>query len=150
MSRKTLHISKNFADRLVYLMRKLGFKERQHGKFARKIGISDSFLSNVLNLQSGPSFHLIYGISNEFPAVNIRWLLTGEGLIYEDQQRPVPGVAEARAVYGGEERRSGKDRRRVVEDQATAKLAQIIKNAAEILKLKERLAALEEKLAAKD
>lgn len=79
MSRKIFSISKDFSERLVRLMRELGYKNRQHSKFADIIGISDSFLSNVINLDSGPSFGLIFGISKIFPQVNINWLLTGEG-----------------------------------------------------------------------
>ncbi len=79
MSRKKSDISKEFSDRLLLLMRSLGYKDRQHIHFANKIGITDSYLSDILKLKSGPSFSLISGISREFPQANIRWLLTGEG-----------------------------------------------------------------------
>lgn len=60
-------------------MNKLGYGKGKHGEFAFKIGITGSFLSDVLNLKSGPSFSLILGISKEFPKINTNWLLTGNG-----------------------------------------------------------------------
>lgn len=75
-------ISKEFTRRLLELMNLLGFKDRQRSKFAEQIGVSASFLSDVLNLKSGPSFSLISGISKSFQQVNIQWLLTGNGTPY--------------------------------------------------------------------
>jgi len=60
-------------------MRNIGFKKGQHTHFARKIGISDSYLTNVLKLQSGPSYGLILGISKNYPQINLNWLLSGQG-----------------------------------------------------------------------
>lgn len=60
-------------------MENLGYGGRQRTKFANKINISPSFLSDVFNCKSGPSFSLISGIAENFEDVNINWLLTGEG-----------------------------------------------------------------------
>ena len=62
-------------------MNYFGFNKRRQGKFAKIIGISPSFLSEVVNLKSGPSFSLLFGIAKEFPGINLNWLLTGEGEI---------------------------------------------------------------------
>ena len=89
MSRKKIVISKNFSDRIIELMRKFGFGERDQGKFANKIGISPSYFSEVLNLKTGPSFNLIYGISNKFPEVNMDWILSGKGNMIRGSGRDV-------------------------------------------------------------
>jgi len=95
MSRKKIIVSNILCDRLVDLMRTLGFKERQHGKFAKKIGVSPSFLSDVLNLNTGLSFNLIFGISDKYPEININWLLTGEGeMIPGDKKGPLYNKVE--------------------------------------------------------
>lgn len=87
MSRKKIIISNILCDRLINLMRTLGFKERQHGKFAKKIGVSPSYLSDVLNLNTGLSFNLIFGISDKYPEININWLLTGDGEMIQGDKK---------------------------------------------------------------
>lgn len=57
----------------------LGYGNRKRSAFANKINVSDSYLSDVVNLKSGPSFGIILGIAENFPAVNVNWLLTGDG-----------------------------------------------------------------------
>lgn len=78
-------------------MEKLGYGYRGNRSFANEIGVSDSFLGNVLKVQSGPSVALIKGISEHFPNVNVRWLLTGEGEWAET------GIKEAGSEYGKSE-----------------------------------------------
>ena len=78
-------------------MNYFGFNKRRQGKFAKIIGISPSFLSEVVNLKSGPSFSLLFGIAKEFPGINLNWLLTGEGEIIKSDgidQDADPEVAE--------------------------------------------------------
>ncbi len=48
-------------------------------RFARIVGISGSYLSDILNLKTGPSADLFFGIANKFPQASVHWLLTGEG-----------------------------------------------------------------------
>jgi len=101
MSRKKLPISKIFSTRLIKLIKELGFKDRELFKFAKEIGISASFLSDIINLKSGPSFLLLSGISNNFPQVNIDWLISGEGFLFKDikyQDDQKIGVAELGTV----------------------------------------------------
>lgn len=83
MSSKKLNISNKFADRVAELMKYFNFDKRKQGKFAEIIGVSPSYLSEVINLKSGPSYNLIFGIAKEFPGINLNWLLTGEGEIIE-------------------------------------------------------------------
>jgi phage repressor protein C with HTH and peptisase S24 domain len=79
MSRKNVALSEKFIERLRLLMDVVGFPGRQQTKFAKVIGISHGFLSDIMNMKSGPSAELFSGIATNFPEANIRWLLTGEG-----------------------------------------------------------------------
>jgi len=79
MSIKKIVISKDFSDRLLHLMALLGFKKRERGKFANSIGISAGYFSEIINLKTGPSFNLIFGISKIYPDINTNWLVTGCG-----------------------------------------------------------------------
>jgi transcriptional regulator with XRE-family HTH domain len=100
MSSKKLTISDKFSERLLLLMRALGFKKRQNTKFANKIGITNSFLSDVLNLNSGPSFGLLLGIADNYSGVNIRHLLTGEGEMFHKELKIGEGcIQESISIY---------------------------------------------------
>lgn len=61
------------------MMALLGYGNRKRSAFANKINVSDSYLSDVVNLKSGPSFGIILGIAENFPTANVNWLLTGDG-----------------------------------------------------------------------
>ncbi len=87
MSTKKLNISYYFSKRLRELMSHLGYANRQQSKFANDIGVTASFLSDVLNKKSGPSFSIVFGISDKFPEVDISWLLTGEGEMFRGSQK---------------------------------------------------------------
>ena len=50
--------------------------------FARKIRISEAYLSQVINEHNGCSVSMIYGIIQAYPAINLNWLLTGRGKMY--------------------------------------------------------------------
>ncbi len=50
--------------------------------FARKIQISEAYLSQVINEHNGCSLSMIYGIIQAYPSININWLLTGRGKMY--------------------------------------------------------------------
>ena len=103
MSRKKCTIDDYFFTRLAALMVGLGYGERQHYKFAVKIGISATYLSAILKRKKNPSFDTIYAIANKFPKANLEWLLSGEGemfrqeddtYIYKDALDPDPEVAK--------------------------------------------------------
>lgn len=52
-------------------------------EFADKIGVQRSSVSHVLNGRNNPGFAFIQKILEAFPSINSRWLLTGDGSIYE-------------------------------------------------------------------
>lgn len=52
-------------------------------EFADKMGIQRSNVSHILNGRNNPGYSFIQKILETFPLVNPRWLITGEGSIYE-------------------------------------------------------------------
>jgi transcriptional regulator with XRE-family HTH domain len=54
------------------------------GEFADKIGVQRSSVSHVLNGRNNPGFSFIQKILDTYPEINSRWLLTGNGNIYDD------------------------------------------------------------------
>jgi len=52
-------------------------------EFADRIGVQRSNVSHILNGRNNPGFSFIQKIMETFPSINSRWLLTGEGMIYE-------------------------------------------------------------------
>jgi transcriptional regulator with XRE-family HTH domain len=52
-------------------------------EFADRIGVQRSNVSHILNGRNNPGFSFIQKILETFPSINSRWLLTGEGVMYE-------------------------------------------------------------------
>jgi transcriptional regulator with XRE-family HTH domain len=52
-------------------------------EFADRIGVQRSNVSHILNGRNNPGFSFIQKILETFPKINSRWLLTGEGEMYE-------------------------------------------------------------------
>jgi transcriptional regulator with XRE-family HTH domain len=74
MSRKIFTISKSFSKRLKVFISTLQITQ---AKFAKNIGISESYLSRVLHGKIGPSAELIAGL-HIFYKQELGYLLTGE------------------------------------------------------------------------
>ncbi len=55
-------------------------------EFADKIGVQRSNVSHVLHGRNNPGFSFIQKILEAYPLLNSRWLLTGQGSIYEKKQ----------------------------------------------------------------
>lgn len=47
--------------------------------FSKRVGVSQSILSHILNGRNKPSLDLILKIHTALPEVDLEWLLTGEG-----------------------------------------------------------------------
>ena len=145
MSRKKITISNKFSERLVFLMRELGYKNRQHVQFANKIGITNSFLSDVLNLKSGASFGLISGIADNFSQININWLLTGKGeMVLEPEKEGM--VAEYPPIYNKEEKPAVDEPDHELKNKLIKTQDKLISQMELIDQLKNRLAETEKKL----
>lgn len=52
-------------------------------EFADRLGVQRSNVSHILNGRNNPGFSFIHKVLETFPSINSRWLLTGEGIMYE-------------------------------------------------------------------
>ena len=70
-------------DRIKLIFNNL--KEKQQS-FAKKVGVSQSFLSKVLRGECKAPTDMLNGILKTYPNINARWLITGEGSMYQQPQ----------------------------------------------------------------
>lgn len=54
-------------------------------KFADEIGVQRSSISHILSGRNKPSFDFIEKMLNAYPEVNAQWLITGKGVMLENQ-----------------------------------------------------------------
>jgi transcriptional regulator with XRE-family HTH domain len=53
------------------------YKSMSQTVFSKRIGVSQSYLSQVESYRGKPSIEMVLGIAKEFPDISVRWLLTG-------------------------------------------------------------------------
>lgn len=107
--------------------------------FAKMLGFSVSYLSEVENKKTKPSLSLLYKISS-LPKIDGHWLLTGEGEMTRKPKKEV-GVAEDTPAYNKEEvpvEADGPDH--ALKDKLIQTQGKLIKQ------MEKRLAETEEKL----
>ncbi|MBP7507813.1 MAG: helix-turn-helix transcriptional regulator [Prolixibacteraceae bacterium] len=66
------------------------FIESEHitaAEFADRIGVQRSSVSHVLSGRNNPGFSFIQKILESFPSINPRWLIIGEGEIYNSNMK---------------------------------------------------------------
>ena len=69
-------------------------------EFADHIGVQRSSVSHVLNGRNNPSFAFIQKIIEHYPHLNPRWLMTGEGSIYDDEKKTLDiGVSPQQKLF---------------------------------------------------
>jgi len=56
-------------------------------EFADKLNVQRSSVSHILNGRNNPGYSFIQKILEAFPSLNTRWLLTGDGLMYEGSSK---------------------------------------------------------------
>lgn len=56
-------------------------------RLADQIGVQRSSISHVVSGRNKPSYDFIYKFLQHFPRVNPRWLIMGEGSMYENQEQ---------------------------------------------------------------
>jgi len=77
---KIKNIIPGFSNRLNSLIHEVS--NGNQSEFAKKIHTSEAYLSQVINEHYGCSVAMIFGIAEEYPKININWLLTGRGEMY--------------------------------------------------------------------
>lgn len=66
--------------------------------FAKALGISQGYLSQILLGKKNISYRILNSISKGFKKVNVQWILTGHGQIFKSDAVVEPKEAEATAV----------------------------------------------------
>ena len=75
-------------DRLLQL---LDLEQITPSKFADIIGVQRSSVSHVISGRNKPSYDFLHKTLKAFPGLNATWLMLGEGSMYEQMGRKVPG-----------------------------------------------------------
>jgi transcriptional regulator with XRE-family HTH domain len=71
------------ASRFQQIQQILKAKNINAREFADRIGSSQGSISNVIRDRNKPSLGMLQGIARTFPDINLRWLITGEGSMYD-------------------------------------------------------------------
>lgn len=58
-------------------------------RFAAMIKVNASAMSHILNGRSKPGFDVLDKIAQAFPDVNLNWLISGKGPVYNNRISPV-------------------------------------------------------------
>ncbi len=75
-------------ERLIQL---LDLEQLSPSKFADIIGVQRSSVSHVISERNKPSYDFLVKTLKAFPGLNAGWLLLGQGTMYEQMGRDVPG-----------------------------------------------------------
>ncbi len=73
------------------LLQLLDLEQITPSKFADIIGVQRSSISHVISGRNNPSFDFLHKTLKAFPGLNAAWLMLGEGTMYEQMGRNVPG-----------------------------------------------------------
>jgi len=68
-------------------------------EFADRIGVQRSNVSHILNGRNNPGYTFIQKIIETFPTINSRWLLTGEGNMYEGKGYPSENLIKPKDLF---------------------------------------------------
>jgi transcriptional regulator with XRE-family HTH domain len=71
-------------------------------EFADRIGVQRSNVSHILNGRNNPGFSFIQKILETFPSINSRWLLTGEGNMYENKGNLTENVLRTKDLFNNQ------------------------------------------------
>lgn len=73
-------------QRLRELIKATGLSQKE---FCKRTGIPESTLKNAFSRNTNPSIGMLQKIANEFPDINVEWVLTGaRGMFKEDGNAP--------------------------------------------------------------
>ncbi len=73
------------------LLQLLDLEQITPSKFADIIGVQRSSVSHVISGRNKPSFDFLHKTLKAFPGLNASWLMLGDGTMYEQMGRKVPG-----------------------------------------------------------
>lgn len=78
-------------DQIKQLMESLHMNQKA---FAQATGINEGTLSGILNEKTKPSMQTVEAIHNRLSNISIKWLMFGEGPMYETSSRTTPSDKE--------------------------------------------------------
>jgi len=73
------------------LLQLLDLEQISPSKFADIIGVQRSSVSHVISGRNKPSYDFLHKTLKAFPGLNASWLMMGEGTMYEQMGRTLPG-----------------------------------------------------------
>lgn len=79
--------SKEFAQRLHII---LEYYDLSASAFAKRIGVQPSGISHLLSGRNKPSLDFIMKVVEQFPEVDLYWLLNGKGSFPSEKAAPLP------------------------------------------------------------
>ena len=88
----------NMRDRIKQLMESLHMNQKA---FAQATGINEGTLSGILNEKTKPSMQTVEAIHNRLSNISIKWLMFGEGPMYEASARVTPADKDAEPTANG-------------------------------------------------
>jgi transcriptional regulator with XRE-family HTH domain len=80
------------SDRFVLFMRELGLNQKDLGE---KIDYPRTNLSNFINgAVKSPKIDLLISLTNVYPNLNLNWLLTGEGEMWNTESKTAEAITD--------------------------------------------------------
>lgn len=75
-------VKENVKNRLTAIMEKEGLTA---GAFAESINIAQATISQIMRGRNMPSTEILLKLHQRYPEINLNWLITGQGNMYENQ-----------------------------------------------------------------
>ncbi len=91
------NVTQNMNTRLQTFLNAESISQSQ---FADKIGVAKAGISHIMSGRNKPSYDFIVSTAKAFPALNLEWLITGEGKMYKERYAaaPAPQPAESEVL----------------------------------------------------
>lgn len=67
------------------LLQFLGAENITQSQLAEVLGVANATVSNILSGRNRPGFDFIESLLLHYPALNLTWLITGKGKMYENE-----------------------------------------------------------------
>lgn len=83
-------------NRIEYIIKSEALSNLQ---FANSLNISPASVTHVLSGRNNPSLEMVVRIAQKYPHYNLRWLLLGDGAVYDSNKEDNPSV---RGGYPGD------------------------------------------------
>lgn len=61
-------------------------------QFADSIGVARASISHILSGRNKPGFDFIESMARRYPSLNLEWLITGKGRMYNAEEAPLQEI----------------------------------------------------------